>query len=168
MVIYVNSSKYNIFDASLLSSEYANKTSLSRYKELINTFPNTLIIFEHADNYYGFDETAVALYYLFGCCYYKKNGMLVSKIEAAKFEEHFIAKRQMRGFRYVIDRNGILTFEKGTKGFSLQKPLSYYFTNIEQFQRDKSHVPSYDKSYSRHGAGWHDDVWAPGLSSQRF
>ena len=162
------SSKRERFDASLLSSEYADKASLNRYKELHSTFPNTLIIFEHADYYYGFDETAVALYYLFGCRFYKQKGMLVTKTDASKFEEHFIAKRQMRGYRYIIDRNGKLIFVNGKRSF-LRKPLSYYRSiDLDRILKAKSAKSSWTDSYSKHGGGWYNDAWTPGLPSQRF
>ena len=162
------SSKWEKFDASLLSSGYADKASLNRYKELHSTFPNTLIIFEHADYYYGFDETAVALYYLFGCRFYKQKGMLVTKTDATKFEDHFIGKRQMRGHRYIIDRNGKLTFGKGT-GCFLRKPLSYYNSiDLDRIQKAKSAKSSWTNSYSKYGGGWNNDAWTPGLPSQRF
>lgn len=156
------------FDASLLCKEYADKSSLNRYHELYITFPNTLIIFEHADYYYGFEETAVALYYLFGCKFYKQKGMLVTKTDATMFEEHFVGKRQMRGYRYIIDRNGKLTFVNG-KGCFLKKPLSYYNSiDLDRIQKAKLAKSSWTDSYSKHGGGWYNDVWTPGLPSQRF
>lgn len=75
------------FDASMLSKGYAKKPSLARYNELRRAFPNALIIFEHGEHYYGFDETAVALYDLFGCRYYQQKGKLVVKVERTKFED---------------------------------------------------------------------------------
>ena len=156
------------FDMSVLSKDYAEKTSLARYNELRRAFPNVLIIFEHDDYYYGFDETAVALFFLFGCRYYRKKGMLVAKIDKAKFEKHMVGKRQMRGFRYLVDQNGRLTFEKGIKKFRLQKSLSYYDTNMDRVQ-NKEPTASYWKNINtRHGGGWHDDVWTPGLPSSHF
>ena len=161
--------KLDRFDASMLSNRYAEKSSLARYKELHSAFPNVLIIFEHGGCYYGFNETAVALYFLFGCRYYRQKGMLVVKVEKAKFEEHMIGRRQMRGFRYLVDRNGRLTFEKGIKKFRLRKPLSYYEANLDHVQNNSSTASSYRKAPdTRHGGGWHDDVWAPGLPSSRF
>ena len=106
------------FDASMLSKGYAKKPSLARYNELRRAFPNALIIFEHGEHYYGFDETAVALYDLFGCRYYQQKGKLVVKVERTKFEDYMIVRRQMRGFRYVGKGNGCPPFERGTKSFS--------------------------------------------------
>ena len=163
----ISYSKNDRFDASALSNGYEDKGSLSRFKELQSSFPNILIIFEHAGFYYGFDETAVALYYLFGCRYYRQKGMLVVKVEATKFEEHMIGKKQMRGFRYVIDRNGKLTFEMGKK-FSLPKTLSYYDINLDRIQKVNPASSSWSNSYTKNGRGWYDDVWLPGLPSQRF
>ena len=126
-----------------------------------------LIIFEHSGYYYGFDETAVAMYFLFGRRYYLQKGMLVVKIEKAKFEEHMIGKRQMRGFRYLVDRDGQLTFEKGKKKFRLQNTLSYYEANSDRIQNKKAAASFWNDPSTRHSWGWHDDVWAPGLPSSR-
>ena len=156
------------FDASVLGADFAQKSSLARYRELRDVFPNTLIIFEHGDYYYGFDETAVAMYDLFGSRYYQQKGMLVVKIEKNKFETHMIAKRQMRRFRYLVDRNGELTFEKGEKLFHLQKPLSYYAEKLDTVQNKKPETSYWNDPITRHGGGWYDDVWAPGLPSSRM
>lgn len=158
----------NRFDASALSEDYTEKTSLARFKELRRAFPNVLIIFVHGDYYYGFDETAVALFLLFGCRYYRKEGMLVVRIEKARFEDHMVGKRQMRGFRYLVDQNGELTFEKGIKKFRLQKPLSFYDTNLDRVQNKNSTRSYWESTNTRHGKGWYDDVWTPGLPSSRF
>jgi len=72
----------------------------------------------------------------------------------------------MRGFRYVVDRDGLLTFEIGQKKFCLQKPLSYYKENVEHILNGKS--TSWINSTLKQGGGWLDDVWAPGLPSSRF
>ena len=156
------------FDASMLSKGYAKKPSLARYNELRNAFPNTLIVFEHGEYYYGFDETAVALYDLFGCHFYQQKGKLVVKIDKTKFEEFMTARRQMRGFRYVVDRNGILTFEKGTKKFRLQKPLSYYEANLDRILNKEASTSYLNDPITRQGRGWCEDVWAPGLPSSRL
>ncbi len=162
----MDTEKYDCFDVSALSGEYSQKTSLARYKELQSSFSHALIIFEYNDHYYGFDETAVALYFLFGCHYYQEKEMLVAKIEKEKFEDFMIDKRNMRGFRYVVDRNGLLTFEKGEKRFSLQKPLSYYKENLGRIQNGKA--PASWTNSTKHASSWYDDVWAPGLPSSRF
>ena len=156
------------FDASMLSKGYAKEPSLARYNELRRAFPNALIIFEHGEHYYGFDETAVALYDLFGCRYYQQKGKLVVKVERTKFEDFMIVRRQMRGFRYVVDRNGSLTFERGSKKFHLQKPLSYYEANLDRIQNKGLTTSYWNDPITRHGGGWHDDVWAPGLPSSRL
>ena len=156
------------FDASVLSDGYVKKTSLARYNELRGAFPNALIFFEHGEHYYGFDETAVALYDLFGCRYSQQKGKLVVKVERSKFEEFMIARRQMRGFRYVVDRNGSLTFERGAKKFHLQKPLSYYEANLARIQNKGLTTSYWNDPITKHGGGWHDDVWVPGLPSTRL
>ncbi len=163
MFVFTAETKH--FDTSLLSADFAKKSSLTRYEELCNAFPKVLIIFEHGGYYYGFNDTAVALYDLFGCRYSLQKGMLVAKIEKAKFESHMILKRRMRGFCYLIDRNGILTFEKGIKQFSLQKPMSYYLKNWDKLQNKKT-ATSYP--IDKHGFGWLDDAWTPGLPSSRM
>ena len=156
------------FDASMLSEGYENKSSLARYKELQKTFPNVLIIFENGEYDYGFDETAVALSILFGYRYYLKEGMLVVKIKKTKFEEYLIVKRQMRGFRYLVDRNGKLTFEKGTKKFRLAKPLSAYKSDLNRKQKKELATSYWDDPITKHGGGWYDDAWTPGLPSSRM
>ena len=154
------------FDASLLSAEYAKKSSMARYRELLKTFPNVLILFEHDGNYYGFDETAVALHFLFGYPNYRKEEMFVMKVEKAKFEAYAIAKKQMCGYCYVVDRDGVLSFERGKKRFRLQKPLSAYEEILHPKQK-KVIAPSYwsDPGTSR---GGYDGPWTPGLPSSRF
>ena len=153
-----------IFDSTSVSDGYAKKTSLDRYKELRRTFPNTLILFRNMGYYYGFDETAVVLDMWFGYTYHKSHGMLVAKGNNYKL---ILEKFQMCGLRYIVDENGKLTFGKG-KGFKLSKPLSYYESHPIVRQPPKNKSTSWTDSYSRHGGGWHDDVWAPGLPSSRF
>lgn len=156
------------FNTSSLSAGYAQRSSLARYKELKRTFPNTLILFSKNGYYYGFDETAVAMSKLFGCHYQMKKRMLVAK--SAKIER-MIAIFQSRGLRYIIDVDGKLTFDEG-KGFRLQNPLSYYETHQTKKRDAKTKSTSWtdsnSKSYSKHGGGWNDDVWTPGLPSSRF
>lgn len=152
------------FDESSLNSQYAEKSSLGRYKELIRVFPNTLIIFGNRGYYYGFDETAVVLCIWFKYSYHESNGMLVAKGDRL---DPIIRKIKSRGYRYIVDEDGKLTFGKG-KGFSLPKPLSYYKKHPISIHATKPRFAPYSESYSKNGGGWHDDVWAPGLPSTRF
>ncbi len=153
------------FDDSRLSADYASKGSMARYKELTRAFPNTLIVFVHDAYYYGFDKTAVALALLFNCRFYRNKGMLVIKIESGDYQRKTKAG-QLRGFRCIVDNNGILTFQMGKK-FSLEKPMSYYEKKQNSVSENKS-SHSWIDSASRHGRGWHDDAWSPGLPSSRF
>ena len=152
------------FDSSSLSDEYAGKTSLARYRELVRVFPNSLILFMNKGCYYGFDETAVVLNLWFGYQFHKSKGMLVAKSEKL---EPLVRIFRMRGFRYIVDEYGKLTFGTG-KGFRLPKPLSYYEKHPKSRPTPKQKPTTWSESFSKHGGGWHDDVWAPGLPSSRF
>lgn len=163
------------FDDSALCDEYRYLPSRYRYDELRSVFPFTILIFEHGGYYYGFNESAVALRILYGFDYYEKGGMLVVKIEGYIFESQILPEKRIKGFGYILDRNGSLTFRYGKK-FRLVKPLSYY----RQLGRQKALKarlrpahPIKETKYwgdpdTRRGYGWHDGVWAPGLPSSRF
>lgn len=152
------------FDASRLSDVYKRKSSLARYRELTHVFPHTLILFHHQGYYYGFDESAVVLNIWFGYPLRKAKGMLVVK---DKNLDPIIRKCQLRGIRYVLDRNGELTFGAG-KGFRLKKPPAYYEEHPVSRPAPKVRVSSYSDSCFRSGGGWQDDVWTPGLPSARM
>ena len=155
------------FNASSLSESYPKKSSLSRYKELTSVFPNTFIMFKHEGFYYGFDETAVALFLLFKCELNVKKEMLVAKIDRNEFRityDHAL----MRGYRYIVDKNGELLFVNG-KPFYLKHPLSYYKTIINKVHRKKQKkTTSQAENDTKHGGGWYGDAWTPGLPSSRF
>ena len=152
------------FDESSLSPDYSEKKSLARYRELMKTFPNTLILFQNNGYLYGFEETAVVMSIWFGYRYQKKDGMLVAK--GAEIHS-MLSKLQTKGFRYIVDNNGHLAFRTGT-GFSLPRSLSYYEKHPVSKPTPKKRKTSYTDSYSKQGGGWNDDVWAPGLPSSRF
>lgn len=157
------------FNASSLSESYPKKTSLSRYKELTSVFPNTFIMFEHEGFYYGFDETAVALFLLFKYRLDIKKEMLVAKIDRNEFRityDHAL----MRGYRYIVDKNGELLFVNG-KPFYLKTPLSDYkklINNNKIHQKKQEKTTPQTENDTKHGGGWYDDVWTPGLPSSRF
>ena len=155
------------FNTSLLSEAYQKKSSLLRYKELASAFPNTFILFEHEGFYYGFGETAVALFWLFKCKLDIKKEMLVTKIDRYKFR--IINDRTLlRGYRCIVDKNGELVFING-KSYYLKYPLSYYKTCINRIHlKNQKKKTSQAEKDTKHGGGWYDDAWTPGLPSSRF
>ena len=153
-----------LFDPSSLSDEYGTKKSLARYRELKGVFPNSLIFFRNEGCYYGFDETAVVLNLWFGYPFYKSAGMLIAKIEKI---EPVVCVCQQRGIRYIVDEYGKLTFGAG-KRFRLPKPLSYYEEHHKSMPVPKQRSTTWTESDSKHGGGWYDDVWTPGLPSSHF
>lgn len=171
----MNTGNAHKFDSSALRECYKEMPSKLRYNELCRTFPYTMLIFEHGGYYYGFDESAVALRILYGFDYYEKGGMLVVKIADYIFESQILSESNMKGFGYVLDRDGSLTFRRGKK-FRLAKDLSYYRqlgrkltskAKQKPVRQIKQRRPRGDTN-TRHGYGWHDDAWTPGLPSSRL
>ncbi len=152
------------FDASSLSANYSEKGSLARYQELNSVFPHTLILFHHTGYYYGYNDTAVALNRWFGYRFYQSKELLFAKGDHL---EPLVRKFQLRGYRYIVDDDGELTFGSG-KGFILKKPLSYYEAHPVLRPEPKPRSTSYTEQFSKNGGGWNDDVWTPGLPSERY
>ena len=154
------------------SPEYANKKARARNNELNSVFPNALILFGHEKWFFGFDKTAVALYIMFQIPFYRKDGMLVSKMDMIEFLKIAFTSPEFE-LKCIIDCNGKLTIMNGKKLPPL-KPLPYY----EELQNKKMRSnPSnvnikarrnQTYTYSNQGWGWNSEGWAPGLPSARF
>ncbi|GEM_PF-2230059 len=154
-------------DSAKLSANYAKKGSKQRYNELKAVFPNTLILFKHDGNYYGYEETAVFLSGLLGIEQYIKNEMLIVRIESIGL----FNGDAMQGYRYIVDENGKLTFVSG-KEFCLNSPLRHK-KNPKRIllSSNKNSTPktsSLTNAYSKRGGDWLDNVWVPGLPSSRL
>ena len=152
------------FDASSLSADYSQKRTLARYQELNSAFPHSLILFRHSGYYYGYNDTAVALNRWFGYRFYQSKEMLFARGDNL---EPLVRKFQLRGYRYIVDDDGKLTFGSG-KEFILKNPLSYYEEHPISRPDPIPQSTSYTEQLSKQGGGWNDDVWTPGLPSARY
>ena len=58
--------------------------------------------------------------------------------------------------------------DRGLAQITAKGLLIYYETNLDRIQNKGLTTSYWNDPITRHGGGWHDDVWAPGLPSSRL